>query len=172
MKLAVRNALAFFAGFVLTLVGGSSWGEDVTVSWSNPTEIETCTPVGPYTDPAGTKIYQLIATVDDPVAETFVIQDVKVGDYTYVARAYSAAGNHSKLSSEADRTVATFVTTAAPVYTIFRQPGVLIPVPVGDVPLGTPCEVTQTFNGLYAVPQDNVVWRGSVESIVVFAQCG
>ena len=172
MKLAVRNALAFFAGCVLTLVGGSSFGEDVTVSWNNPTEVETCSPAGAYTDAAGTKIYQLVMDVADPTVAEFVIPDVMVGDYTYVAVAYSATGTHSRLSGEADKTVTVFVTTAAPVYTIFRQPGVLIPVPVGDVPLGTPCEVTQTFNGLYAVPQDNVVWRGSVESIVVFAQCG
>ena len=157
---------------LLSLAISDVQAEDVTVNWANPTQLQDCTPGGDYTNPGGTRIYQLVANVTDPTLETFVFPGYKPGSYTFVATAYDDQGVSSLLSNHIVSTSVTFVTTATPVYTITPRNDRIVLMPVGDVPLGTICNEDETVNGHYAVPQDEVVWWGTPEPIVVYAQCG
>jgi hypothetical protein len=65
-----------------------------------------------------------------------------------------------------------FSTTYPTVYNIVKKANGLILLPVGSVPLNTPCDVNVSVNGYNAVPVAAVnSWSGSVRPIVVVAQC-
>lgn len=64
----------------------------------------------------------------------------------------------------------TVVATTA--YNVIKQLNRFVLLPVGTVPGNTPCDVTQSVNGHYAVPRSSVTWFGSVRPDVVVAQCG
>jgi len=62
--------------------------------------------------------------------------------------------------------------TAPAVYNVVKKTNGFVLVYVGQVPLNTPCDITQTLNGYYAVPVSAVtLWAGTVKPIVVLAQC-
>ena len=77
---------------------------DVVLSWTNPTDTEQCTAGGPYDNPAGTRIWRLIADIPDPTADAFTLVGYKPGNYTFVATSYSTDGTGSRISGEADKT--------------------------------------------------------------------
>jgi hypothetical protein len=56
-------------------------------------------------------------------------------------------------------------------YTVLKREGRFVMLPVGTVPADTVCDTTQNVNGYYVVPREAVAFTGSVQPIVVVAQC-
>jgi hypothetical protein len=69
------------------------------------------------------------------------------------------------------QTPPSLATTAPAVYNLVKRTNGFVMVYVGQVPLNTPCDITQTVNGYYVVPINAVTWSGSVRPAVVVAQC-
>ena len=144
---------------------------DVTLSWNAPTQTEACTNAGPLTNLAGYRIYQLVATVDDPDITEFTIPGQKPGTYEYVASAFDEDGDASRLSGRATKEVETFDTVGGPAYTVIKRDNRFVLLPVGTVDAGQSCDVDQSVNGRHAVDVAAVTWTGTVRPVVVVADC-
>ena len=145
---------------------------ETTLTWTNPTGQEQCTDAGPLTNLAGTRIYQLIAEVDDPTATTYTVTGLKGGDYTFVATSYTDEGATSRLSGEASKAVAALTVIDERAYVVAKiKNGFLLTV-AGTVPLGTACNEASSVNGKYVVPVDSVNWSATVRDVMVVAECG
>jgi len=170
---------------VVVLFSFAANAGDVTLSWTAPTQNEDGSP---YTDPDGYKLYSgsvsggpylLIRDVPDPATLSVDIVGLAAGTYYFVATAYNTSGEESVDSNEATKVIFTvpnppgmLTVQDLVVYTLIRQPDKFVLIPVGTVPAGTSCDPTNSINGHYAVPVSDVTWSGTVESIVVVAQCG
>jgi hypothetical protein len=117
------------------------------------------------------KIWQLVAYIEDPTTESFVIPDLKPGTYTFTVSAVTSTGAESRLSTEADKEITEFVVTDTAVKIVAKIPGDVLLLVVGTVPLGTPCDPEVEVKGHYAVPTDQVTWTGA-QDILAVAQCG
>lgn len=144
-----------------------SQADDVTLTWTNPTEQEQCTPAGATTID-GVHIWQLIATI--PTLETHIISAMKPGSYTYAATAFNSDGE-SRLSGVAEKTVTGFSVIDERVYIVAKIPGRFLFLVVGTVPLGTACDVDVSVGVYNAVDPDEVTFTGA-QDVVVVAQCG
>lgn len=142
--------------------------EDITLSWTNPTEQETCTNSGTTTID-GVNIWQLVGTIDSPT-ESYVIPAMKPGTYTYAATAFNADGE-SRLSGKTEKTVVGFGVVDERAYIVAKTNGRFLLLVVGTVPLGTACDVETEVNGMNAVPIDAVTFTGARDVLVV-AECG
>lgn len=145
---------------------------DVTVGWTAPTRNEACVDAGELENLAGFRIYEMIEDIPDPTVNTFVIANMKPGDYRYISTAYTDSGIESRASNSAEKTVTTFVTVAPDVYYVIAQPNRYLMVIVGNVPLGTECDATESVNGKHAVDIDVVNWTGTSRPLAVVAECG
>ena len=157
---------------LIMLLMPAAHADDVTLTWTNPTGQETCSDAGPLTTLAGTRIWQLVAEINDPDAVTFTIPDQLPGEYSYVATSFTTDGEESRVSGKATKTVETFVVTVETIYTVVRTNNRFLLLPAGTVPLGTPCDVDNSVNGKYAVDTDEVTWTGNIRPQVVVAECG
>lgn len=147
--------------------------EDITLSWTNPTGTESCTNAGPLTTLAGTRIWQLVAEINDPAATTATLNAKLPGDYQYVATSYTTDGEESRVSGKTTKTVASFIAVAGAVayQPVSINNGFWL-LPVGTVRADVQCITTQTVNGKYAVPSDSVSWSpGVVPRPLVVADC-
>jgi hypothetical protein len=64
-----------------------------------------------------------------------------------------------------------FTVTNGTVFTIVKQVNRFVLIPIGTIPIGTHCFPDQYINGYFAVPRELVQWGGSVEPLVVVAEC-
>ncbi len=160
-------ALALF----LALISAPVWADDVTINWTAPDGKEQCTAVTEVPDLAGYRIWELVATINDPAATSHVLPGKLPGDYTYVSSSLDTDGLESRLSNEATKTVTSFTVSEETAYTMARIENAFILLPIGTVPVGTACDVTQSVNGKYVVHVDNVTWTSSNEAFVVVADC-
>ena len=142
--------------------------EDVTLSWTNPTEAESCTNAGSTTID-GVNIWQLVGTI--PSANTtYTITAVKPGSYTYAATAFNSDGE-SRLSGVTTKDVVGFAVVDTRAYIVAKIPGRFLLLVVGNVPLGTACDPDVEVNGMNVVPVDQVTFTGA-HDVVVVAKCG
>jgi len=158
----------------LLAVASPALAGDVTLSWTNPDMTEQCVAGTAYTNPGGTRLWQLVAEIPDPTQSisTYTIPAMVPGTYDYVATTYDDQGVESRVSGKAQKIVTEFVTTDTKAYYIIQQPNLFLAVVVGSVPLGTACNPDQSVNGLYSVPQSEVTFTGTSQPLVVVAQCG
>jgi len=167
---------------MLVIVPVVAKAETVTLSWTNPTETESCSNAGPLTNLAGTRIYQLVADIPDPALESYTIPGLLPDTYEYVATSYDEEGVNSRLSGTASKTVETFVVgTDTRVYSTIRSGGKFLLVAMGTVPAGTECDPTYSVAGdlpnqeglatAYVVPADNVTWSGTSQTQTPVAKC-
>lgn len=125
-----------------------------------------------------------VVNITDPTARSYRVTNQANGDYFYALAALNQGGaisswagpatntiNRTSVSASVTVDVTGFSTTATPVYNVVKRDNGFVLVQVGTVPLNTPCDITQTVNGRYAVPVSAVTWSGSVRTIVVVAQC-
>ena len=161
--------------------------EDITLSWTNPTQTEDCTNAGPFGNPGGTRIWQLVVDIPDPdqsITE-WVIENQKPGIYKYVGTSYDDTGVGSRISGEAEKTVTEWVTIDTRVRAVFSTANnVILPI-VGTVPLGTQCNVNVSITGpvfdddgitiitkeFYSVDSAEATFDGQDVPLVV-AECG
>ena len=151
-----------------TLPADYACAEDITLTWTNPTQQETCTDSGTTTID-GINIWQLVATIDAPATE-YVIPAQKPGTYTYGATAFNADGE-SRLSGIVEKTATAFTVTDERAYIVAKTNGRFLLLVVGTVPLGTPCDPEVSVNGYHSVPIDAVTFTG-VRDVIVVASCG
>ena len=158
----------------ICLLPTSVFGEDISLSWSNPTETFTMTTAGAYTNPAGTKIYMEVAEIADPVATSYVLPDMKPGTYRFVAVSYDTEGVASPVSTEAEKVVTSFKALAgATVHQIVTINNAIWLLPIGTVDADTECITEQSVNGMYAVPVDAITWSpgSTARPPLVVANC-
>ena len=156
------------------LLGLLIFAEAITLSWTNPTETVSYVPAGPYTNPAGTRVWVLVADIADPDATSFVLPAQPPGEYFFVATSYDTDGHESQVSGKASKTVTSFKAFAnSTVYQVVTIKDGFWTLPIGTLSADTDCIVEHTVNGKYAVPQDNVVWaQGSTaRPPLVVADC-
>lgn len=146
----------------------NSSADDITLSWTNPTNQETCTDGGATTID-GINIWQKIATIDAPATE-YVIPDKKPGVYTYGATAFNADGE-SRLSGVVEKTVTAFSVVDERAYIVAKTNGRFLLLVVGTVPLGTSCDPDTEVNGYNSVPIESVTFTGA-QDVIVVAKCG
>ncbi len=159
---------------ILLACTGLAQAEDLNFSWTNPTRVVSCNDAGPYNNPQGVRLWKLVAEIDDPAQEinTYTLPGVKPGTYVYTTTSYAEDGSESMISNSVTKEVTEFVTTAPNVHYIIQQSGRFLPIVVGTVPLGTPCDPEQGVNGMYAVDTDFVDWTATARPLVVVASCG
>jgi hypothetical protein len=146
---------------------------DVSLSWTNPTGSEECTAAGPVTL-QGTQIWQLVAQINDPTATSYVIDGLMPGEYTFAATAVDESGQQSRLSGQAQKTVASFSALAgSTAYQAVSISGGFWLLPVGTLNEDTECNVDQSVNGKYVVPVSAVTMTNPTsQPLVVLADCG
>lgn len=146
---------------------------DASLSWTNPTEQESCTGAGPLPDLAGTRIYRLVTDIPDPTATSWVDIGLKPGTYEYVATSYDADGTNSRLSGAATKEITTFVAAAgALAYGISQSNDRIVLQPVGTVTAEIACNLDESVNGKHRIPISSVTYAGSLRPATVFAECG
>lgn len=161
--------------------------DDVILSWTNPTGTEVTSPGPAYTNPGGTRIWQMVADIPDPgqAIESHVLSAVKPGTYDYVATTYDDQGVESRLSGKTTKTVTAWVVTDTRARIVAKTNSSVILSVVGTVPLGTACDVFLEITGpvygddgitiepraFYAVDPDLVTFTG-VRDVLVVAECG
>lgn len=158
---------------------------DISLSWTAPTQNTDGTP---YVDPDGYKVYYgltnggpypTIIDVPDPATLTVDVLGLTSATYYFVATAYNTSAQESGFSNQAIKTITSLPNPPLNltiqdlvVYTVIKQENKFVLLPVGTAPAGTTCDTTQSVNGKYAVPRDQVTWSGTIEPLVVVAQCG
>lgn len=179
-------------------VAGIAGAADITVLWTNPTT-RTDGSALPAAQLRGTRIdYGTCASTSPPAfgskqgevlapagVTTVIIPDLVPGVYCAVAYARAINPTDSTIQESAASNAATKTIVAAPpspptgltaqsgvAYTVVKQIDRFVLLPVGTIPVGTPCITSQSVNGFYAVPRSAVVWAGSVRPDVVVGQCG
>lgn len=179
----------WFLLFVVAMIGIAFpvKADSVTLSWTNPTGTEECVAGPTYTNPGGTRIWQLVADIPDPgqTIESHVLLAVKPGTYDYVATTYDDAGVESRVSGKATKTVTEWVVTDTRARIVAKTTNsVILPV-VGTIPLGTACDVNLEITGpvfaddgitieartFYAVDVALVTFTGVGDALVI-AECG
>jgi hypothetical protein len=121
-----------------------------------------------HPDPTG-----VVVNINDPTARSARIQPLTNGTYYFLIAAINQAGAISYFTGPVSKTITVnpvLSTTAPQVYNVVKKTNGFVLVVVGTVPLNTPCIVSQSVNGYYAVPTSAVTWTG-VKSVVVVAQC-
>ena len=148
--------------------------DDVTLSWNNPTGQEQCTDVGPLTDLAGTRIWELVAEIDDPATTTVTLNGKLPGDYQYVATSYTTDGQESRVSGKTGKTVTTFSAAAGSVvYQVVTISNGFWLLPIGTASGDVECITSQSVNGKYAIPTSSVSWSpgATARPVIVVADC-
>ena len=169
-------ALIALGLLALGIVSQAAHGDDITLSWTNPTQTETCTNAGPLTNPAGTRIWMLVADIPDPEQNitSYVIEDQLPGTYDFVATTYDTDGSESRVSGKATKEVTSFIApSGSTVYQAVTIASGFWFVPMGTVAADTDCDVNTVANGRYRIPIDSVTWNPGVDArpVVVFANC-
>lgn len=164
--------LVCMAGFltVQNLLAGM-----VNLSWTAPT---TNTDGSPLTDLAGYRVYSgcgASGLYDRPVetigagVESLVIGSLPdAGVCYFVATTVNSQGVESSFSNEASKVMS--VSTLV-VYGIIQSRDRIVLLPVGEISSDVFCDTSQSVNGRYVVPRDEVTFAGSVRPEVVFAEC-
>jgi hypothetical protein len=157
---------------------------DVTLNWTAPTENTDGTPL---IDLEGYNIYYGLTqggpypttvNVPNPTVESYDITGLSAGTYYFVATAYNTEGTESEYSNETSRTLTStpnppFGLTVSDLvaYSYSISDDKFLMIPVGTVPIGTPCDSSMSANGLNLVLRENVEWASTYEPPVVFAAC-
>ena len=133
--------------------------DDADLSWVTPTETESCTPAGPLTNQAGTRIYQMIADISDPSITTYTVKGLPAGDYEFIATAYTATAE-SVVSNRAGKTSTGLYVSDDRAYFVLQVSSadaqLFRTFDFGTVPIGTDCDASNSVNGLYVVDIDLV----------------
>lgn len=170
----------FFGAFLGKQAQAQEPTGSATLTWTPPTQNEDGSA---YTNYGGFKIYYGTTVIDLPdttnTLNTYVVENLPYGTYEFTMTAYNADGLESRHSNVATKVVGTvpqppdftFVTIETLVYNVVKRDNGFALIAVGNVPLNTPCDISQSVNGKYAVPVASVTWLGSVKPIVVVATC-
>jgi hypothetical protein len=161
--------LAVFA--VVIGVATRARAGDLTATWTAPA---TNCDGSPITNLAGFRAYwgPYRADLPDPALTSYTVGGLPPGEWWIGITAYNADGEESPIALVVKTVAANeFVTSAPTVYNVLKHANSLLLLPVGTVPLGTPCNAAQSVNGRYVVPRELVTWSGSIRPTIVVAAC-
>jgi hypothetical protein len=163
-------ALALFA--IVIGVATRARAGDLTATWTAPA---TNCDGSPITNLAGFRAYwgPYHAHLADPALTSYTVGGLPPGEWWIGITAYNADGEESPIAGPVVKVIAAgeFVTSAPTVYNVLKHANSLLLLPVGTVPLGTPCDVRYSVNGRYAVARELVAWSGSIQPQIVVANC-
>jgi len=163
---------------ILLLIVPVAHAGNAVLTWELPTGTEVCTDNSTPPILASTQIWQLVATTG-PTETTYTVTDLIPGDYTYTTSAVSDAGDVSRLSNAADKTVNSLLVNDDKAYTVVQSGGNFVAFIIGTIPVGTVCNANSMVKGLfnflpftaYGVPVDEVTITGDTEPVMVVATC-
>ena len=159
--------------FALLLLAAPVSAGELTLSWTAPVGTESCVAGPPLTDLAGFRIYKLVTDIPNPSLTTYTQTGLHTGDHTYMSTAYNLAGVESRASNPVTKAVTTFGVSDTMVMSVVKVRDRIILVPIGTIPLGTPCDEAYSVNGHHAVPSAAVTWTlPQNRAQFVVAQCG
>lgn len=164
--LLIVIALLIIIGWLLPEPARS---DDIVVNWTAPTEGETCITGGEVVID-GIRIWQMVADITDPNITSFVAENMKPGEYRYAATAY-VGSTSSRMSAGVVKESLSFTVQEPTAYIVAKTVGQFMLLPVGTVPIGTPCNANSEVNGHNAVPASEVTFTGA-RDVVVVAKCG
>lgn len=171
---AVLYGLCIALGVFIACV--SARAEDITLSWTNPTETITETPAGPYTNPGGTRIWLLVEEVNDPNVTEFTLPDQKPGTYVFAATSFDTEGLESQLSGKATKEVTAFTAPAgATLYQAVTISSGFWFIPSATLNVEVQCDTAQSANDYYRVPIDDITWLPGSDArpiMLVTNECG
>lgn len=161
-------------------------GQNLTLKWVAPTTYVTGAAIASgtaitynvYGAPQGQTLAQLQTGV---TALTNTQSNVPYGTQCYAVSA-TVAGVESAQTTPACVTLnppatppsgltVTVSVTANTAYTLIKEPDKLVFLPVGTVPPGTQCILTEFADGYFVVPRASVTFTGNVQPPAVFAKC-
>jgi len=152
---------------------------EVTLSWTNPVEQEQCTNAGPLPDLKGIRVYELVAETSDPALTSVTLTGKLPGEYTYVATAYVLDENLDPVESRTTTNVVKTVTEFKALAGSTAYQPVMIStgwwmIPMATMDADTQCDVTQSANGYYRVPQGSYTWLdgSTARPVMLVAECG
>jgi len=178
---------------LLSLPTDEALANQVTLSWTNATQNTDGTPIeetGPTAlastviewsacDPETSMVQVPLQEVTVPPTITEYTIDTGSGTFCFHAKHVNEAGESSDWTNVVTRTVnakplppGDWVAQAVTVYSVSKLTDGFLLLAVGKVPVGTPCDKTQSVNGKYVVPTSAVEWDTSNRAPVVVADCG
>jgi len=182
LTIAILAAVALWIGGAFK----KAHSAEANLSWTPPTEYVDGTPLPP--DALGAyKVYFGLSTTDlqvgtipAPATET-AVPIPTTGTWYFAVTAVTTTGAESEKSEFVSKAFDVLDPTPVPpgnltvlatrVYSVAKTTNKFLLVPVGTVPVGTPCDPTQSVNGHYAVPRTAVTWSGLVRPAIVVAKC-
>lgn len=183
----LMGSMIALTALALLFFGTPAFAGEAILTWQPPIQnVDN----SPYTNPGGFKIYygltgqtQTAINIPDTTntVSTYTIPNLTAGTWDFYVTAYNSSGVESTRAGPASKLITTgtplpptlmFVVTAPAVYNVIKRDNGFVLVYVGQVSLNTPCDITQSVNGYYAVARSAVTsWAGTVKPIVVVAQC-
>ncbi len=167
-------AIALGLGATITAEAGSA-----VISWTAPTQNEDGTPL---TDLSGYRIlYGTTSTtltqskqLTDASLRSYTVDNLPAGKWYFAMTALAGASpvRESAQTNVVSKDIAAGLTVKEPkVYQIVGTLDHVNLIDVGTVPVGTPCDATQSVLGRYVVPRAAVTWYGAVKPQAVVAVC-
>jgi hypothetical protein len=164
---------------------------DISLSWTNATSYTDGTPM-PVTDLASTTAWcgasldslTLHTTVTAPNTSATVAGTVPGTPYVCAAAHTAKNGKTSDFSPSVSVGIpvlkpspplgisATLVVTSTVAYMELQRPDGFGFLVIGSVPIGTPCDATQSVNQYHVVPAAAVTFTGPIKRQAVLALCG
>jgi len=170
-------------------------GATLTVNWTAPTTCSdgsalTNCPITQYTVYSGLSGQPLTkGGTTTPSVLTFSFANTPPGNWCVAVSASSTGGEGPQTTpvckvvsppapGQPGGVTVTLTVTASTAYIPLQQPGATpdapgryVMLPVGTVPLGTPCDGATNLNGYNAVPRSAVTFSGLIKPVTPLAQC-
>lgn len=170
----IRPSIWFWIGFFALLIAvGWANAEETTITWIPPTGSEVCTADPTPADIGEYRIWQLVATITDPAVESWVIDGLYPGDYTWISTSVRTDGLESRISNAVTKTVGDLATKSTTAFSVATTNGKFLILAIGTVPLGIRCDPNQKVNGFNAIPKSDVTFTNpNANPLLVVASCG
>jgi hypothetical protein len=168
IELTWTNATYNTDGTIISNTGPTSL-ENTIIYWG------VCLPDDTPAEPLSQKIVPATAPGEEDTATIIITTPAR---WCIVGTHKNEAGEESDFSSAVFRDIVMVPTppenltvAVETVFTVVKQENRFILVPVGTISPGLGCFSEQYVNGYFAVPRDLVQWSGTVEPLVVVAEC-
>lgn len=141
------------------------------LTWTTPTHMCNGSPITNYD---GVMLRYGQKVIHAPAdTTTYTVTDLTPGTWWFGVSTVVTSGEESPfLVVEKEVLPEEFVTKTTVVYTFLRSNGNVIVIPTNHtVALGVVCDATQSVNGKYKIPLEDVTWSGPRMSAAL-ADCG
>lgn len=165
------NSIVWKAVLACTLLSNAAHAGQAVITWGPPTHNCDGSPVGELS--SYTLTYGQARETLPLAPQAFTVTGLKPGFWWFSLAVVNSAGVSSQFVT-VEKTIPPeeFVTKSSNVYTFFRSNGNISVVKTKHtVKLGVVCDATQSVNGKYKVPLQEVTWVGT-KLTAALADCG